>query len=614
MEIKDRRRAYFLLVLTNILILLILSTKYYEFLPEIPNDLLGVSFIIFATFSHISILVLIFALILFPVIFLPTKYRYIFIAFVVSFLIILFYLDTIVFSLYRFHINYTMVELILSGGIVEFSLTIFLKVLFSILGVFLLQILILSFFERTKILRNAKIVKYFYILVFLSFIISSCMHIWAAAYSYSPITSIKKYLPLYQPMTATSLMRKQGFFNEEEFERRKKLQNSFKSDINYPINPLEKDDITNPPNIVILLIDSWRFDSFTKELMPNLYEFSNSNKNSVSFNNHIASGNSTRAGVFGLFYGIVSTYWHGMLSNNISPVFIDRLQELNYEIGIFASAKLYKPEFDKTVFRNISNLRIESAGDKPWQKDVSITNEWIEWHKNRDKNRPNFTFLFYDSPHGTSFPEDYEYKIEPYAQSIDYLKLSKDTDSVPYLNRYKMSAHFVDSLLKGVIEEIKNSEKFENTIIIITGDHAEEFNDNKDNYWGHNSNFTSNQVKVPFIIIDPKNETKFLENKKDYLTSHNDVVPTILKNHLGIINSVEDYSNGVDLYSYKEQRDWVVSASYNNYAIISNEDVFEVTETGAYRFYNNENIDIKDRKIDNKIYIDAINEISRFYR
>ena len=43
----------------------------------------------------------------------------------------------------------------------------------------------------------------------------------------------------------------------------------------------------------------------------------------------------------------------------------------------------------------------------------------------------------------------------------------------------------------------------ENSVIVITGDHGQEFNDNRRNYWGHSSNFTRYQTGVPLLLVLP---------------------------------------------------------------------------------------------------------------
>ncbi|OCL95554.1 MULTISPECIES: DUF3413 domain-containing protein [Arcobacteraceae] len=610
MDIKNKNKVFLIFIIVNIMLSIIIISTNLAFLPDNSFIISDILFMITSTFSHVSILVLLFS----PIIYISLSFKnilkYIVIGFSSALLILLLYIDTVVFSIYRFHINYTLLELVLSGGIVEFSENTIFKVIISFILILSIEILLLIYIERKiNLVKRYKISKYFIVILILSFLVSSVMHIYASAYSYSPITSFRKYLPLYYPITSNSLMRKLGLFDANEYERIKELKRSFNNDVKYPIRTLDKNDNIDSPNIVFIVIDSWRYDTFNQKITPNLFEYS---KNGIVLNKHMSSGNSTRAGLFGLFYGITSTYWMSMLNNNIAPIFIERLQELDYQIGIFASAKLHKPEFDKTIFRTIPNLRMESNGSKPWEKDISITNEWLEWYKNRDKSKSNFSFLFYDSPHGTSFPDEYPDVIEPYSENIDYLNLSKDTNSEIYFNRYKTSVHYTDSLIKKVINNLEEDNALENTIIIITGDHGEEFNDNNDGYWGHNSNFTSYQVHVPFIIIDNINKSSLLSINKSFLTTHNDIVPTLLKNHLGILNDIKDYSSGVDLYKYDKNRNWILSSSYSKYAIITGEEIFEISDIGQYRIYNNRNNDIKNKEIYKEIYKEALKEISRF--
>lgn len=124
------------------------------------------------------------------------------------------------------------------------------------------------------------------------------------------------------------------------------------------------------------------------------------------------------------------------------------------------------------------------------------------------------------------------------------------------MNRYKTSVHFTDSLAKQVIDKLKATGDFDNTVIIITGDHAQELNDNKLNYWGHNSNFTPAQTQVPFVIVGPKVPKHLGKEWGDRFTSHEDIVPTLMHNYLGVQNPIDEYSTGVDLFAPVEERPW----------------------------------------------------------
>ncbi|MDP2514042.1 sulfatase-like hydrolase/transferase [Photobacterium damselae subsp. piscicida] len=54
--------------------------------------------------------------------------------------------------------------------------------------------------------------------------------------------------------------------------------------------------------------------------------------------------------------------------------------------------------------------------------------------------------------------------------------------SLPH-NRYKNALFYIDGLIAKVLKHID----LQNTIIVITSDHGQEFNDNKQNYWGHSA-------------------------------------------------------------------------------------------------------------------------------
>lgn len=98
--------------------------------------------------------------------------------------------------------------------------------------------------------------------------------------------------------------------------------------------------------------------------------------------------------MFGLFYGLPGTYWHSFLANNKAPVFVDRLQQVGYQLGLFASAKLTSPEFDQTVFSKVENLRLHSQGESAPERDINLTEEWEAWYKKRNNSKPIFSFCF----------------------------------------------------------------------------------------------------------------------------------------------------------------------------------------------------------------------------
>ncbi|EPR4991221.1 DUF3413 domain-containing protein [Vibrio navarrensis] len=609
MSFKQKLHAHGWFILINALVLMLIASRFFAFLPEFPSDPLGIAFILAGTWGQMTLLAALIGLLAIPALLLPQSLRNGTQALIASLGVATLFIDTIVFAQYRFHINAVVLELVMSGQIVSFPLSTWLMVIGGVAILLAAQWGLIRWLEAGAPVRKLKLGRKFALLTFMALLATNAIHIWAAAHAYQPVTTVKRYLPLFYPATADKFMRKRGWVDEEALERQKALAFKRKNDLNYPLAPLQTQPVEKPVNIMLLVVDSWRADTFNAENTPNMWKYAQSG---VTFNNHLASGNATRTGIFGLFYGIPGTYWHAFLANQQSPVLIDRLQAMDYQLGIFTAAQLRKPEFNQTVFTKVDDLRIGSKGNRPSELDADLTQDWLAWYDQRDKSKPTFSFLFYDAPHGYDFPPNFEPKYEPMLKEVNYLKLNNDTDPTPFFNRYKTSVRYVDSMAAKVLDKLKESSDLDNTLVIITGDHGQEMNDNKLNFWGHNSNFTDAQIKVPFAMFGPGVDAENMQWSTEALTSHQDVVPTLMKHYLGVTNDVKDYSVGEDLLGKAVKRDWIISSNYSGYAIITNDNILEVGGGGQYQFMDKTNRQLKDQQPNFTYLQQALEQISRF--
>ena len=133
-----------------------------------------------------------------------------------------------------------------------------------------------------------------------------------------------------------------------------------------------------------------------------------------------------------------------------------------------------------------------------------------------------------------------------------------------------------DVLIGRVFKILEKKGKLENTIVLVTSDHGEEFNDSKLNYWGHNGNFSQAQIKIPLVIHWPGMAPKEFQHR----TTAYDVSATLLKRVLGVQNATEDFSVGTDLFQ-SGGRDAFFVGSYNEDAIVSGDDVLLIKMSGA---------------------------------
>lgn len=194
-------------------------------------------------------------------------------------------------------------------------------------------------------------------------------------------------------------------------------------------------------------------------------------------------------------------------------------------------------------------------------------------------------------------------------KQVDYLALNNSYDPTPFFNRYKNSVNYIDSLVAKVFKTIDKSDDFDNTAFVITGDHGQEMNDNKLNFWGHNSNFSDAQTKVPFIVITPDSKKPV---STTMMTSHQDVAPMLLKNYLGVDSKPDDYSLGIDIFNQDTKRKWIFSSSYNTYAIIDDDSILEINALGQYQQLDKNNKPDDSIKINYKHLQQALNDMKVF--
>jgi len=248
----------------------------------------------------------------------------------------------------------------------------------------------------------------------------------------------------------------------------------------------------------------------------------------------------------------------------------------NYKPGIFASAKLVSPAFNETVFREIKNLPKTTKGDDPLVKDKAITKDFEEFIDHA--KAPFFSFIFYDAAHSNCDASALDGPFSPYIKTCNRILLGPNTPAEPYVNRYKNALYQDDKLIGRVFQKLKNKHMLENTVIVITGDHGQEFNDNKKGYWGHASNYTPYQVQTPLVVYWPNQAPKLIHHQ----TSHFDVAPTLLKHLLGVTNPVSDYSVGKELSSSLVQ-EYLLLSSYIDVGIYESDRITRIFPTGSYR-------------------------------
>jgi uncharacterized protein len=472
-------------------------------------------------------------------------------------------IDSLVFAQYRFHLNGMIWNLLTSGAAGEVlpvtgKLWVVLAVAILLLGglEWLIAVCCWHWVNRQRKPMGTAV----FCALLIAALSAHFMHAWADANNVTSITSQVRYLPAFRPLTMKRLLARVGLAGEASAATLKIGKG--KEALRYPLEKLAFREVPGKPlNLVVIAVESWRFDHLTPEVTPNIWKFSEDN---LRFDNHFSSGNCTRFGIFGIFYGLYGTYWHPVLAEERSPVLMQELEKRHYRMGIFGSAPLVSPEFDRTVFADLrKQIPLNTPGGTPSQRDRAITDRMLDFISKTKAGDPFFGFLFYDAPHCEDHPKTVR-PFRPELSEVNYLTLNNDTDPVPFLNTYRNSLYYVDGLVAEVIAALEKKDLLDNTVVVITGDHAQEFNDLKLNYWGHCGNFSKYQTQIPLIVHWPGKKHQVY----GHLTSHLDLAPTLMKEMLGCQTDPSRYANGR----------YLDDASPRPFVLISSWDTFSINE------------------------------------
>ena len=437
---------------------------------------------------------------------------------------------------------------------------------------------------------------------------SQLIYAWADASYYQPVTSVAIQLPVYKWFTARRQLARLGLVDPEASRERNLAQrvarqwdHAANRALNYPLKPLQCSN-KKPMNLLLILADAMRSDMLQEKTSPFLWGMAHGQ--AQWFTRHFSGGNSSRMGVFSLFYGLPPGYLSSFESLQRSSVFVDELQRQNYALGLFTSYTMRRPvSLDRTAFANVPNLRIHTEPEEatPWQRDQTITSDWKNWLKQHNRQQPFFGFLFYDASNTRDYPEKLNRLPELQPTGSDELPRS--------FSDYEKSIRFLDGLIESVLVDLEQQGEADRTIVIITSDHGQEFNDTGTGLTEHGSGYTTYQLQVPFLVRWPGRPP----HRFDHRTSHYDVLPTLMTEMLGCGNPASDYASGVNLF---EQRnwEWLVAGSYYNYAILEPDQVTITYPGGNFEVRDRDYRVIAKPEVRGPVLEAVAAENTRFYR
>ncbi|HPS94466.1 MAG TPA: DUF3413 domain-containing protein, partial [Deltaproteobacteria bacterium] len=327
LERRSNFRTIFWFLLINLGISVVVNYAYVILAPGIDSPLSRL-FIHAALISNVAMIYLVIAVLL-GLAMLATRRAFIIFTLAVilmSALHMLNVLDIIIFRIFKYHINSMVLVLVFTDGARDSlhlgwkTLTTFSSITGALVALEVWLVRICR--TRLRLMPATRMVASVSLILALVLIFSDkTTYAVSDLYNIKDVTRSTKVFPLYQRVTVKDFMQKNFGFKVDR-EDRISVRRSYTS-LTYPVKPLEHKPMKQYPNIIWIVIDSWRFDMLSPEVTPNIFRFS---RDALVFKNHHSGGNASRFGVFSLVYGVYGSYWQSFLAERQSPVLLDELE------------------------------------------------------------------------------------------------------------------------------------------------------------------------------------------------------------------------------------------------------------------------------------------------
>ncbi|QQL45147.1 sulfatase-like hydrolase/transferase [Sulfuriroseicoccus oceanibius] len=296
------------------------------------------------------------------------------------------------------------------------------------------------------------------------------------------------------------------------------------------------------PDIYVIFLESLRADALTPEVTPFLYQFKS--RECQPIGRGWSSSNGTHLGWFGTLSGQVPIHWEDERDEAREQGWpglrtFHLFKDAGYKMRVHAASELefrdMGPHFFSTGDELFEAVRENVEGDPifglPLPERERVLMEDL---KAQIAGRPvggHLDIVAIDSPHFMyTWHEDFELPFPDYYESRYFPAFPSDEEVRLVKNKYFNSVAWADHLVEGFCQFLKESGRYDDSIVIVLGDHGEEFQDHGG--WLHVSSLEDEQVRVPMMIkwpasygrgplVDDASQLDVLPSLLDYLTDGN---------------------------------------------------------------------------------------------
>ena len=309
--------------------------------------------------------------------------------------------------------------------------------------------------------------------------------------------------------------------------------------------------IPRPRDIVWLFVECLRADAISPDATP--YLWSQRERFEIRLDReHWSGGNSTPYALFSMLSGLGAWQLRTFQDQRLTFPFLDLLRANGYRLRAGKSVtfdyhgirQLLPPD---TILPVVQRRPLDAA-------DLEMLARYFADRETRPPG-PSFDVLSFDATHWHYFFPDEDAVFRPFATPDRRVYLDRSPDQLAGIrNRYANACHFVDRQVRRVIEDLDRRGVFEDTLVVLVGDHGEELGEH--GQMTHSGALNEVQGRSPLWIHVPGRPAPVAS--PDTPTSHVDIVATLLDG-LGFDADVL-YTQGRSLLERKGERTTLVLA------------------------------------------------------
>ena len=309
----------------------------------------------------------------------------------------------------------------------------------------------------------------------------------------------------------------------------------------YVKEPKEEAPLCEDCNIILIVVDALRQDhvgtyGYYRNTTPNIDRLA---EKSYVFQNAISHASLTKPSIATLFtstyplrhqtyYHLIDKKWQEgatILPNSFTTI-AEKLSQNGYKTYGMVNNVFLDPKF---------NLNQGFDEYKHIRSDIQNTQQIKEILLNSNTDEKFFIYLHYLGSHApynppkeysTFFNEDHHKYIDTRGKHQQhYQSLNITSRQLGYIiSQYDREILSTDNRIGELLTTLKDRGIMDKTIVIITADHGESFNDGHGNF-GHGHRPYETQIRIPLIIYIPgyENQTRDIETQIGLI----DIAPTI---------------------------------------------------------------------------------------